>query len=303
MNELDSFIQKKTNNLFHHIKPIYFTMKKIPYLLLLLAVALFVSACDLEPIFEDPDEPSDCEETYDKPVIELSGTEEYATTAGNFLRFTIPVTNYTVYDDSLFSPASDLPPCGLNNNSARSWVDIYDQDDNRIYGFCALGEAASLQDIWFSVPEGVLPPQKVCVKIHDRACDKLYVSDKIDILCPDFPTPVLSFSGTEEYTTSGGEFVRYRLPVTNFADYFDFLFDASPDLDPCGLNTDASRTWVDIYDQDDNRLYGFCALGEASSLQNIWFSLRKGTTPPRQVYIKLNDRRCNRTVTSNSVSL
>src|SRR5512137_2873148 len=74
------------------------------------------------------------------------------------------------------------------------------------------------------------------------------------------PNPVLALNGTEEYTPSGGPGIMYKLKVTNYASYPDGLFVARPDLAACGLNTDASRTWVSIYNGDDNSyIYGFCA--------------------------------------------
>ena len=61
---------------------------------------------------------------------------------GQYTRYLLAVVNRAAYPADLFQVASDLPPCGSNSNSARTWVDIYDQDDNRIYGFCALGFAS-----------------------------------------------------------------------------------------------------------------------------------------------------------------
>jgi hypothetical protein len=119
----------------------------------------------------------------------------------------------------------------------------------------------------------------------------------------NLPSPVLTLTGTEDYTTSGGEFTRYKLSVTNWNAYPSELFQAAPDLPPCGLNTESSRTWVDIYDLRGNRLYGFCALGAASDLQSLWFAVKKGETPPQGAYIVLKDRRCNQDYTSKRVTI
>lgn len=120
---------------------------------------------------------------------------------------------------------------------------------------------------------------------------------------PNLPSPVLTLVGKEDYTTSSGEFTRYKLSVTNWNAYPSELFQSAPDLPPCGLNAESSRTWVDIYDQKKIRLYGFCALGTASDLQSLWFAVKKGETPPQGVYIVMKDRRCNQDYTSNKVTI
>ena len=105
------------------------------------------------------------------------------------------------------------------------------------------------------------------------------------------PNPVLYFLGPEFYETGGKQFVRYSYDVANKDAYPDDLFAASPDLPPCGQNTKAARTWVDIYDQSGKRLQGFCALGKSSDLGKIWFALEIDKVPPSYVYIEMNDRK------------
>jgi hypothetical protein len=77
------------------------------------------------------------------------------------------------------------------------------------------------------------------------------------------------------------------------------MFAAAPSLPPCGKNANSSRTWVDIYDQSGKRLYGFCALGKSSDLNQLWFGLEEGVVPPSWVYIELNDRSTNTKYKSN----
>jgi len=105
------------------------------------------------------------------------------------------------------------------------------------------------------------------------------------------PNPVLYFIGQELYETGGKQFIRYTYDVANKDAYPDDLFAASPDLPPCGQNTKAARTWVDIYDQSGKRLQGFCALGKSSDLGKIWFGLEIDQVPPSYVYIEMNDRK------------
>jgi len=119
--------------------------------------------------------------------------------------------------------------------------------------------------------------------------------------------PNLVYTGSEDYTTgSGALYTRYNLDVTNWSEFPPELFVARPDLPPCGLNTNASRTWVDIYrGGDDVRLYGFCAFDSPGDLSLLWFGLPKGQTPPATVYIKIRDRdpECGIDYTSNLVSI
>jgi hypothetical protein len=103
----------------------------------------------------------------------------------------------------------------------------------------------------------------------------------------------------EFYTTGGKNFVRYRYDVFNKTDYPAELFAAAPALPPCGLNTKASRTWVDFFDQSGKRLYGFCALGKPADLGQIWFAQEEGVLPPSWVYIEMTDRQTNIKYKSN----
>jgi hypothetical protein len=247
----------------------------------------------------------DCTKSYPDPIIKLAGTEEYTTAAGTFIRYHIPVVNWRQYPDELFAAAPDLPPCGSNTNSSRTWVRIYDGDGNYVYGFCALGQAKGLQDIWFARRKGVSPPAQICVKFMDRACDKVYSSNCISTRGYDcnvvYPNPKLVFEGTEEYTTPSGTFIRYQYDVLNYKDYPDALFAAAPALPPCGSNTNSSRTWANFYDAaTDQYIYGFCAFNSADDLNKVWFARKKGTAPPREVYLVLEDRGCKKKYRSNN---
>lgn len=118
-----------------------------------------------------------------------------------------------------------------------------------------------------------------------------------------FPAPVLEFTGTESHTVQGNLFTRYKLSITNWNVYPNSLFRPSPDLPPCGANTNASRTWVDIFNGDnDQRIDGFCYFDSADDLAGLWFSLPEGDQPPNRVYVVVRDRRCGATYTSNEVT-
>ena len=116
---------------------------------------------------------------------------------------------------------------------------------------------------------------------------------------PTLPNPVIYFVGTETVKEGEKELVRYRYDVSNKADYPAELFAAAPDLPPCGKNTKASRTWVDVYDQGGKLLNSFCALAKPGDLESIWFALASGETPPSYVYIELTDRKTNTKYKSN----
>ena len=108
---------------------------------------------------------------------------------------------------------------------------------------------------------------------------------------PVLPNPMLYFLGPEYVTINGKQMIRYRYDVANKDLYPDEMFAKSPALPPCGANTQAARTWVDLYDQSGKRLNGFCALGKSADLNGIWFALEEGTIPPSYIYIELNDRK------------
>jgi hypothetical protein len=113
------------------------------------------------------------------------------------------------------------------------------------------------------------------------------------------PKPILYLTGMEAYTAGGKNWIRLRYDVLNKADYPADMFAAAPGLPPCGLNTKASRTWVDFFDAAGHRLYGFCALSKPADLGMIWFAYEEGTIPPSYVYIELNDRQTNTKYKSN----
>src|SRR5205809_6348829 len=107
-------------------------------------------------------------------------------------------------------------------------------------------------------------PSKSLLLLHCLFADLLATQTVVS--APPLPNPVLYLMGTEPFSTSGKQFIRYKYDVFNKANYPAAMFAAAPALPPCGNNTKASRTWVDIYDQSGTRLYGFCALGKPDDL-------------------------------------
>ena len=113
------------------------------------------------------------------------------------------------------------------------------------------------------------------------------------------PNPVLYLTSTEPYTANGQNFIRYRYDVFNKELYPAVLFAAAPSLPPCGNNTNSARSWVDFFNQQGQRLYGFCSLGSPNDLGQIWFALPEGQLPPSYVYIEITDRQTNTKYRSN----
>ena len=120
-------------------------------------------------------------QTPPNPVLYLTGTEHYSTSAGSFVRYRYDVLNKDAYPAAMFAAAPNLPPCGTNTNSSRTWLDFFDGRTNRrIYGFCALGTPQNLGSIWFAVPEGTIPPSYVYVELIDRQTSTRYRSNLAD---------------------------------------------------------------------------------------------------------------------------
>lgn len=113
------------------------------------------------------------------------------------------------------------------------------------------------------------------------------------------PNPVLYLTHSEPYTANGQDFMRYSYDVFNKDQYPAAMFAAAPNLPPCGLNHNSSRSWVDFFDSRGHRLYGFCALGNPQNMGSIWFALPLGQLPPSYVYIEITDRQTNTKYRSN----
>jgi len=147
---------------------------------------------------------------------------------------------------------------------------------------------------------------KACMDYNDQLLESNETNNCLEInsRCPgNLPDPQLVLTGTENVMVNGVQRLHYLLSVTNRDSYPESLFAPSPDLPPCGLNTASSRTWVDIYDQDDQRVYGFCALGSPENLNNLWFDAAMVSDTTTAVRVVLNDRLCDREYRSNLVPI
>ena len=120
---------------------------------------------------------------------------------------------------------------------------------------------------------------------------------------PELPVPIVH-AGAPERESDGSPLTIYPLEVVNWSDYPPELFEPAPDLEPCGANTNSSRTWIYIFDADtDDRLYGFCAFTEPDDLQGLWFGVEDETAPPTAVYVSIVDRLMESWIDSEPVRL
>jgi len=111
------------------------------------------------------------------PILYLTGTAAFQSGGKQFIRYSYDVFNKDAYPAAMFAAAPDLPPCGLNTKSSRSWVDIFDQRGKRLYGFCALGKPGDLNGIWFAMESDIVPPSWIYIEINDRQTNTKYKSN------------------------------------------------------------------------------------------------------------------------------
>jgi hypothetical protein len=114
------------------------------------------------------------------PVLYLTSTEFFTKSGTNYIRYNYDVLNKDAYPDAMFASAPALPPCGANNKSSRTWVDIFDSRGKRLYGFCAFSKASDLGSIWFSLEDGVVPPSYIYIELNDRQTNTKYKSNLAD---------------------------------------------------------------------------------------------------------------------------
>lgn len=123
------------------------------------------------------------------PQVEFGGTEDYEVAGKQWTKYKLALRNRAAYANELFTPAPDLPPCGDNKNSSRTWVDIYNrQGRKRLYGFCALKAPTELGYLWFAVEKGSTPPESVYLTITDRLTNTKATSNVVVISSPGTST-------------------------------------------------------------------------------------------------------------------
>ena len=114
------------------------------------------------------------------PVIVFMGPEYVEISGKPWTRYRFAVANAADYPNELFAAAPELPPCGQNTKSSRTWVDIYDQSGKRLNGFCALSSHDGLGKLWFAIERDALPPSWVYIELTDRKTATKYKSNLAD---------------------------------------------------------------------------------------------------------------------------
>ncbi len=124
-------------------------------------------------------------------LLKLLDQQNTEIRGNKFVQYTIAVSNWQTVDDVLFKPAQDLPPCGSNTKSSRSWVDIIGltrRTKKRIYGYCALRSAKDLSKLAFNVPQGTQPDALILL-INDRRSGKTLSSQALKLRHQPAGTP------------------------------------------------------------------------------------------------------------------
>lgn len=116
------------------------------------------------------------------PVLVLQGQELFKANRKQWIRYNYFVANFDAFPKELFAAAPGLPPCGANTKASRTWVDFYDATGKRLNGFCALGKPDDLNNIWFALEEGVIPPSYVYIELNDRQTNTKYKSNLADTM-------------------------------------------------------------------------------------------------------------------------
>lgn len=119
----------------------------------------------------------------------------------------------------------------------------------------------------------------------------------------DLPKPQLRFVGTSDGVNNGVAVRGYEFEVVNREEFDNELFIPSPALPPCGSNANASRTWVNIFNEKGARLYGWCVINSNADLASLRFLVEAARPQPKKIYIELLDRFEVRFARSNTVSI
>lgn len=115
------------------------------------------------------------------PILYMTGSEVYQAGGRTWVRHRYDVLNKDSYPAAMFAAAPNLPPCGANTNSSRTWIDFFDARTNRrLYGFCALSNPQNLGSLWFATEEGAIPPSYVYIVMTDRQTSTQYRSNPAD---------------------------------------------------------------------------------------------------------------------------
>lgn len=116
-----------------------------------------------------------------KPELSVVRVEDRVNNGYRLRMFEIEIVNRDDYAIELFAPSSDLPPCGRNANSARTWINIYNEKGTRLYGFCAVKTIDELASLMFNIPADIKQPEKIYIELIDRRKQRMARSEKVDV--------------------------------------------------------------------------------------------------------------------------
>lgn len=135
---------------------------------------LFATALALVPLIQDS---AAAQQRLPNPVLAFIGQEQVEAGGKQLIRYKYDVANKAKYPNELFAPSPNLPPCGTNTKSARTWIDVYDQRGRRLNGFCGITRSADLDKLWFDLAPDMVPPSWVYIEMTDRETDTKYKSN------------------------------------------------------------------------------------------------------------------------------
>lgn len=115
------------------------------------------------------------------PVLKLLSFSEKSEQVNGvaYNMFTFGISNWKNFQDELFVAAPDLPACGTNKNSSRTWLTIYDfQTDKPFNSNCGFTKSEDMKSFDFNIESRNLP-DCVYITLADRATDKVYKSNAV----------------------------------------------------------------------------------------------------------------------------
>jgi hypothetical protein len=115
---------------------------------------------------------------------------------------------------------------------------------------------------------------------------------KIAYDCYSFGELKLYLEEVSPFSSGEDNWFTYHLRITNTDIIPEDMFASAPDLPACGLNEEASRTYMHIYDQNDTLLTTYCGIESPDELEAFAFNINAANPQPEMLKIELEDRRC-----------
>ncbi len=123
------------------------------------------------------------------PVLKATGAEVQDAGGTQLVRIFFSVSNRDAYPAELFEEAPDLPPCGINEISSRTWVEVNDGEGRALGVFCALRGPGALARLWVIVRASEPLPERFYIVLRDRRMKKRYESIAVSVPSPPKSCP------------------------------------------------------------------------------------------------------------------